>query len=592
MNLTHHEPRKTGRSMRVADYIVAVLAAEGVEHVFGVGGANIEDLYDALHRSPDVEGVVAKHEFSATTMADGYARTANRTGVVAATSGGGALNVIAGLGEAFASRVPLLALIGQPPTSLEGAGAFQDTSGLAGSIDASRLFGEVSLYCARVESPLDLDRRLAEALAAARRGGPAVLLLPKDIQQAIGEFPEPHRTDPAAPHAASTDVARLAEAPARRLRPYHRHRRRRGRAGGRARGTRRTRARARGPDRRHARREGRARPGGPGTPRDHRRNGEPGCDRRTAGLRSLPARRHPTAGDGTGRPRRRAGEDARVQRRVGDAVCAGAARADPGSAGDAAPARHGDRTAGVTGTPRARRSDSDRRTSPRHVGHALHGRGDGARRGDARRRRRVRGRREHGRRCGAPPSGLDRRPVRRGAGNGRDGLHVRRRDRVRVLAGSPHVRDRRRRRVLRARTRNPHGRRIRRTGHVRRVQQQRPRDVPHARTGVLRGRLHLQPVSSRPHRGRSRRTAPRAAMPHGRHDRRPGPRPAVHGGVDGPRRHRSRLRRRRTTAVPAVPARTRRRPENRNPRRSTPMTAHEIAPLPDLPADLPGLVRI
>ena len=212
MNLTHHEPRKTGRSMRVADYIVAALAAEGVEHVFGVGGANIEDLYDALHRSPDVEGVVAKHEFSATTMADGYARTSNRTGVVAATSGGGALNVIAGLGEAFASRVPLLALIGQPPTSLEGSGAFQDTSGLAGSIDASRLFGEVSLYCARVESPLDLDRQLAEALAAARRGGPAVLLLPKDIQRAVGEFPEPPRTDSAAQRISTTDVTRLAEA--------------------------------------------------------------------------------------------------------------------------------------------------------------------------------------------------------------------------------------------------------------------------------------------------------------------------------------------------------------------------------------------
>ena len=198
--------------MRVADYIVAALAAEGVEHVFGVGGANIEDLYDALHRSHDVEGVVAKHEFSATTMADGYARTSNRIGVVAATSGGGALNVIAGLGEAFASRVPLLALVGQPPTTLEGMGAFQDTSGLAGSIDATRLFGEVSVYCARVESPLDLERQLAEALAAARRGGPAVLLLPKDIQQSLGEFPEPRRAVPTAPRTTAAEIARLAEA--------------------------------------------------------------------------------------------------------------------------------------------------------------------------------------------------------------------------------------------------------------------------------------------------------------------------------------------------------------------------------------------
>ena len=212
MNRTDHEPRTTGRNMRVADYIVAALAAEGVEHVFGVGGANIEDLYDALHRSHDVEGVVAKHEFSATTMADGYARTSNRIGVVAATSGGGALNVIAGLGEAFASRVPLLALVGQPPTTLEGMGAFQDTSGLAGSIDATRLFGEVSVYCARVESPLDLERQLAEALAAARRGGPAVLLLPKDIQQSLGEFPEPRRAVPTAPRTTAAEIARLAEA--------------------------------------------------------------------------------------------------------------------------------------------------------------------------------------------------------------------------------------------------------------------------------------------------------------------------------------------------------------------------------------------
>ncbi|MBC2638708.1 MULTISPECIES: thiamine pyrophosphate-binding protein [unclassified Rhodococcus (in: high G+C Gram-positive bacteria)] len=212
MNPTYHEPRKSQQSMRVADYIVAALAAEGVTHVFGVGGANIEDLYDALHRSHDVEGVVAKHEFSATTMADGYARTSNRIGVVAATSGGGALNLVAGLGESFASRVPLLALVGQPPTMLEGAGAFQDTSGLAGSIDASRLFGEVSLYCARVESPLDAPRRLAEALAAARRGGPAVLLLPKNIQQAVGEFHVPSRTVWSEPCAAATDVTRLAEA--------------------------------------------------------------------------------------------------------------------------------------------------------------------------------------------------------------------------------------------------------------------------------------------------------------------------------------------------------------------------------------------
>ncbi|WP_072688366.1 thiamine pyrophosphate-binding protein [Rhodococcus marinonascens] len=214
MNTTHDEPRNADgcRSMRVVDYIVEALAAEGVGHIFGVGGANIEDLYDAIHHSGAVEGVVAKHEFSATTMADGYARTSNRLGVVVATSGGGALNLVAGLGEAFASHTAILALVGQPPTTLEGAGAFQDTSGLAGTIDASRLFGEVSVYCARVESPLHVERQLAEALSAAHRGGPAVLLLPKDIQQELGLFPEPPGEAPTMPRRAAPDVKRLADA--------------------------------------------------------------------------------------------------------------------------------------------------------------------------------------------------------------------------------------------------------------------------------------------------------------------------------------------------------------------------------------------
>ncbi|WP_041561473.1 thiamine pyrophosphate-binding protein [Nocardia farcinica] len=169
---------------RVADQLVHTLAHLGVRHVFGVDGANIEDLYDALYDSP-VTGVIAKHEFSAATMADGYAR-ATGFGVVAATSGGGAMNLVAGLAESFASRVPVLALVGQPPTGLAGRGAFQDTSGAAGTIDAAVLFGSISRYCARVDSARELPVRLDRAVTAARQGGPAVLLLPKDVQQAEG----------------------------------------------------------------------------------------------------------------------------------------------------------------------------------------------------------------------------------------------------------------------------------------------------------------------------------------------------------------------------------------------------------------------
>lgn len=169
---------------RVVDHIVGHLAANGVGHLFGVDGANIEDLYDAATLRDDITAVLAKHEFSAAAMADGYSRSGAGLGVVAATSGGGCLNTVPGLGESLASRVPVLALIGQAPTALDGRGSFQDTSGANGALDAVALFSTVSVYCRRVLTAADIVTALPEALAAAARGGPAVLLLPKDVQQA------------------------------------------------------------------------------------------------------------------------------------------------------------------------------------------------------------------------------------------------------------------------------------------------------------------------------------------------------------------------------------------------------------------------
>lgn len=169
---------------RVADHIVGHLAAIGVDHLFGVDGANIEDVYDAAHFRPGIDAVLAKHEFSAATMADGYSRSGAGLGVVAATSGGAALNLVAGLGESLASRVPVLALVGQPAAAMDGQGSFQDTSGVNGSPNAETLFSAVSLFCRRLRTPADIVALLPRAIAAARCGGPAVLLLPKDIQQA------------------------------------------------------------------------------------------------------------------------------------------------------------------------------------------------------------------------------------------------------------------------------------------------------------------------------------------------------------------------------------------------------------------------
>src|SRR5260370_24618380 len=125
---------------RVVDHTVAHLAASGVDYIFGVDGANIEDLYDAAFFRDDITAVLAKHEFSAAAMADGYSRSGAGLGVVMATSGGGCLNTVPGLGESLASRVPVLALIGQPPTVLDGRGAFPDTSGRHRSLDGQALF--------------------------------------------------------------------------------------------------------------------------------------------------------------------------------------------------------------------------------------------------------------------------------------------------------------------------------------------------------------------------------------------------------------------------------------------------------------------
>ncbi|EUA07054.1 thiamine pyrophosphate enzyme, N-terminal TPP binding domain protein [Mycobacterium xenopi 4042] len=102
---------------------------------------------------------------------------------MAATSGGAALNLVPGLGESLASRVPVLALVGQPATTMDGRGSFQDTSGRNGSLDAEALFSAVSVFCRRVLKPADIITALPAAVAAAQTGGPAVLLLPKDIQQ-------------------------------------------------------------------------------------------------------------------------------------------------------------------------------------------------------------------------------------------------------------------------------------------------------------------------------------------------------------------------------------------------------------------------
>ena len=190
------------RRHRVVDYIVGYLAASGVGYIFGVDGANIEDLYDAAFFRDDITAVLAKHEFSAATMADGYSRSGAGLGVVAATSGGGCLNTVPGLGEAFASRVPVLALIGQPPTTprrpgrLPGHQRPQRRTGRRGAV----LRG-VGVLPAGGAARVTSSRRCQRRSRQRERGGPAVLLLPKDIQQSDDRSQRCADSEPATPRS-------------------------------------------------------------------------------------------------------------------------------------------------------------------------------------------------------------------------------------------------------------------------------------------------------------------------------------------------------------------------------------------------------
>jgi acetolactate synthase-1/2/3 large subunit len=183
--------------MRVADRLVITLREFGVRYFFSVSGANIEAVHDAiyLHGDGQLTSILAKHESAAAFMADCYARVHRTLGVCGATSGGGMCNLLAGIAEANAESVPLLALVGQPPTNLWGKGAFQDSSGIGRALDAVKLFSQITKFTAIANRPDQVPGLLCEAVYQSLEGRPgaSVLLLPRDIllAEAPGSWPMP-----------------------------------------------------------------------------------------------------------------------------------------------------------------------------------------------------------------------------------------------------------------------------------------------------------------------------------------------------------------------------------------------------------------
>ena len=111
-----------------ADAVLRSLVAEGVDLIFGYPGGAIMPVYDALyHYQEEIHHVLTRHEQGAIHSAQGYARASGGVGVVMATSGPGATNLITGIADAMIDSTPLVCITGQVASPLLGSDAFQET---------------------------------------------------------------------------------------------------------------------------------------------------------------------------------------------------------------------------------------------------------------------------------------------------------------------------------------------------------------------------------------------------------------------------------------------------------------------------------
>ena len=172
--------------MTGAEMVIAALADQGVEHIFGYPGGAVLPFYDALFQQKKVQHVLVRHEQGAVHAAEGYARSTGKVGAVLVTSGPGATNAVTGLTDALCDSIPIVAITGQVPTHLIGNDAFQEC-------DTVGITRPCTKYNYLVKSVADLPHVLHEAfhIASSGRPGPVVVDIPKDIQFAKGAYFKP-----------------------------------------------------------------------------------------------------------------------------------------------------------------------------------------------------------------------------------------------------------------------------------------------------------------------------------------------------------------------------------------------------------------
>jgi acetolactate synthase I/II/III large subunit len=172
--------------MTGAEMVMAALADQGVEHIFGYPGGAVLPIYDALFQQDKVRHILVRHEQGAVHAAEGYARSTGKVGTVLVTSGPGATNAVTGLTDALCDSIPLVVITGQVPTHLIGNDAFQEC-------DTVGITRPCTKYNYLVKAVDELPRVLHEAfhIAASGRPGPVVVDIPKDVQFAKGDYFKP-----------------------------------------------------------------------------------------------------------------------------------------------------------------------------------------------------------------------------------------------------------------------------------------------------------------------------------------------------------------------------------------------------------------
>jgi len=166
-----------------AKIVAEVLNEQGVQTVFGYPGGQVTDLFDALDRNGKIRFVLTAHEQGAAHAADGFARATGQVGVVLATSGPGATNLITGIATAYLDSVPVVAITGNVPCGQIGRDSFQE-------VDIVGVSMPVTKHNFIVKNIAELADTLREAFRIAKSGrpGPVLVDIPKDVQTALCEF--------------------------------------------------------------------------------------------------------------------------------------------------------------------------------------------------------------------------------------------------------------------------------------------------------------------------------------------------------------------------------------------------------------------